>query len=130
VVRLLLDTHALVWWLEDSPQLSKHVAEMVKDPDNQIFVSAVSAYEATYKYHCGKWPEVGLLVAAFEKIVAAQGFDLLPLTARHAIRAGTFPREHRDPFDRMLAAQVSVEGLALASRDGWFRELGVEPVWG
>ncbi len=129
-MRLLLDTHALVWWLEDSPRLAPRVAEMVKAPDNQIFVSAVSAYEAAYKHHRGRWPEVGPLVAAFEAIVLAQGFDLLPLSAAHAIRAGAFPREHRDPFDRMLAAQAMVEGLALVSKDKGLKGMGAEVVWG
>ncbi len=129
-MRLLLDTHALVWWLADSPRLAPRVAEMVKAPDNQIFVSAVSAYEAAYKHHRGRWPEVGPLVAAFEAIVLAQGFDLLPLSAAHAIRAGAFAREHRDPFDRMLAAQALVEGLSLASRDEGMTGMGAEVVWG
>lgn len=129
-MRLLLDTHALVWWLEDSPRLAPRVAELVKSPENQILVSAVSAYEAAYKHRRGRWPEVGPLVAVFEAIVTAQGFDLLPLSAAHAIHAGAFPREHRDPFDRMLVAQAMVEGVALVSKDRQLAALGAEVVWG
>lgn len=129
-MRLLLDTHALVWWLEDSPRLGPRVLDLLKDPDNQIFVSAVSAYEAAYKHHRGRWPEAGPLVAAFEAIVVAQQFDLLPLSAAHAVRAGAFPREHRNPFDRMLVAQAMVEGVGLVSKDEGLRGMGAEVVWG
>ncbi|WP_183097212.1 type II toxin-antitoxin system VapC family toxin [Mesorhizobium sp. YM1C-6-2] len=67
---------------------------------------------------------------AFEEVVAAEGFDLLPLSARHAIRAGSYGPEHRDPFDRMLAAQAVVEGLILVSKDRWLSGMGAEVVWG
>ncbi len=100
------------------------------DRDHTIFVSAVSAYEASQKHYRGRWPEVAVLVGAFEEVVAAEGFELLPLTARHAIRAGAYGREHRDPFDRMLAAQAVVEGIGLVTDDRAMAVLGVERVWG
>jgi PIN domain nuclease of toxin-antitoxin system len=128
-VRALLDTHALFWWLYFPELLPVTVREILADPDARIFASAVSAYEMSYKHHRGRWPEVEPLVGAFEEVIAAEGFDLLPLSARHAIRAGAYGREHRDPFDRMLAAQAVVEGLTLVSKDRWLGELGVEVVW-
>lgn len=89
----------------------------------------MSAYEMSYKHHQGRWPEVGPLVGAFDAVVAAEGFDLLPLSAMHAVRAGAYGPEHRDPFDRMLAAQAVVEGLTLMSKDRWLKELGAGTMW-
>ncbi|MGF7006944.1 type II toxin-antitoxin system VapC family toxin [Aminobacter sp. BE322] len=128
-MRLLLDTHALAWWLEDSPRLSRRLAELLGDTDHQVFVSAVSAYEATLKHRLGKWPEVGPLVSAFEEIVVGQGFSLLAITARHATRAALYAAEHRDPFDRMLAAQAELEGLALATDDRHSPHFGITTIW-
>ena len=130
MVRCLLDTHTLAWWLMDSPNLPIKVRRLLEDADNVVFVSTISAYEMSLKHHRGRWPEVGPLVGAFEEVVAAEGFDLLPLAARHAIRAGSYGPEHRDPFDRMLAAQAVVEGLALVSKDGSMKGMGAEVVWG
>lgn len=128
-MRYLLDTHALFWWVYFPELLPSKVCDILADPDAQIFASAVSAYEMSYKHHRGRWPEVQPLVGAFEEVVAAEGFDLLALSAVHAIRAGSYAPEHRDPFDRMLAAQAVVEGLTLVSKDRGVRELGVEVVW-
>lgn len=130
MVRCLLDTHALAWWLMDSPRLPAAARRLIESRDNTIFVSPVSAYEASYKHHRGRWPEVASLVSAFEDVVAAERFELLPLTARHAIRAGAYGAEHRDPFDRMLAAQAVVEGLVLVSGDSWVEGMGARVVWG
>ena len=128
-MRYLLDTHALFWWGYFPELLPPRVREIIGDPDVRVFASAVSAYEMSYKHHRGRWPEVQPLVSAFEEVVAAEGFDLLPLSAVHAIRAGSYGTEHRDPFDRMLAAQAVVEGLTLVSRDRWLRGMGAEVVW-
>jgi PIN domain nuclease of toxin-antitoxin system len=129
-VRVLLDTHTLFWWLYFPELLPAPVRDILADPDVQVFASAVSAYEMSYKHHRGRWPEVAPLVNAFEEVVTAEGFDLLPLSAVHAIRAGSYRPEHRDPFDRMISAQAVVEGLTLVSKDGRMEELGVEVVWG
>ena len=129
-MRCLLDTHALFWWLYFPELLPPNIRGMLADPDLQVFASAVSAYEMSYKHFRGQWPEVEPLVGAFEEVVEREGFELLPLSARHAIRAGSFGREHRDPFDRMLAAQAMVEGLVLVSKDGWLKGMGAEVVWG
>ena len=129
-MRCLLDTHALFWWVYFPELLPPKLRGMIADPDLQVFASAVSAYEMSYKHHRGRWPEIGPLVGAFEEVVAAEGFDLLPLSARHAIRAGSYGPEHRDPFDRMLAAQAVVEGLTLVSKDAWLQGMGAEVVWG
>lgn len=129
-MRVLLDTHALFWWLYFPELLLPKVRDIIVDPDTQVFASAVSAYEMSYKHHRGRWPEVEPLVVAFEAVVKAEGFDLLPLSAGHAIRAGSYGSEHRDPFDRMLAAQAVVEGLTLISKDSWLGGMGAEVLWG
>lgn len=129
-MRYLLDTHALFWWLYFPELLPPRIREIVGDPDVRIFASAVSAYEMSLKHHRGRWPEVQPLVGAFEEVVAAEGFGLLPLSATHAIRAGAYGREHRDPFDRMLAAQAVVEGLTLVSKDRWLKGMAAQVVWG
>jgi PIN domain nuclease of toxin-antitoxin system len=128
-VRYLLDTHALFWWLY-FPELLPPKIRDIGDSDARVFASAVSAYEMSYKHHRGRWPEVEPLVGAFEEVVAAEGFDLLSLSARHAIRAGSYGPEHRDPFDRMLAAQAVVEGMTLVSKDRWLSGMGAEVMWG
>ncbi len=129
-MRVLLDTHALYWWIYFPELLPPGVRGILGRPDTTVFASAVSAYEMSYKYHRGRWPEIASLVAAFDEMVLGEGFDLLPLSARHATHAGVYGREHRDPFDRMLAAQAAVENLTLISKDGWIAAMGVEMVWG
>lgn len=129
-MRYLLDTHTLFWWLYFPELLPRGVRDIVGDPDTRVFASAVSAYEMSDTHHRGRWPEVALLVGAFEEVVVVEGFELLPLSAGHATRAGSYGPEHRDPFDRMLAAQAVVEGMTLVSKDRWPRELGAEVVWG
>lgn len=129
-MRLLLDTHALFWWVYFPELLPPKVRGLIADTDARVFVSAVSAYEMSYKYHRGRWPEVAPLVSAFDETVTAEGFDLLPLRAIHSIRAGSHGVEHRDPFDRMLAAQAVVEELTLVSKDRWLGQMGVEVAWG
>ncbi len=126
----LLDTHALFWWIYFPELLPPTVREILGNREARVSASAVSAYEMSLKYHRGRWPEVAPLVGAFDEVVAAEGFGLLPLSAMHAIRAGSYGREHRDPFDRMLVAQAVVEGLTLVSKDRWLKGMGAETVWG
>ena len=129
-MKVLLDTHTLYWWIYFPELLPPRARHILSDPDAQVFASAVSAYEMSYKHHRGRWPEIAGLVAAFEEVVTHEGFELLPLAARHATRAGAYDPEHRDPFDRMLAAQAMMEGLTLMSKDRGIRAMGVEVVWG
>jgi PIN domain nuclease of toxin-antitoxin system len=128
-VKYLLDTHALYWWLFLPDHLSQTARETIAAPDAQCFVSAISAYEMSYKHHRGRWPEIAMLVAAFEEICRSEGFTVLPLNAAHAARAGAFPVTHRDPFDRMIAAQALVEGLTVVSNDAAVEGFGVVRVW-
>lgn len=128
-MRLLLDTHALFWWFFFPELLPHKIRQLLVDPDVAISTSAVSAYEMSYKHHRDRWPEVEPLVNGFEEAVAGEGFSLLSLTAEHAIRAGAYGAEHRDPFDRMLSAQAVVEGLTLVSKDRSLADLGADVIW-
>lgn len=128
-MNLLLDTHAIAWWLLDDSRLSRRVGALIADTRNNVHVSAVSAYETALKHRLGKWPEIGPLAGAFEQIVAAEGFKLLPVTGRHAARAGLLSAPHRDPFDRILAAQAEIEDLTLATNDGRLADFGTPTVW-
>lgn len=128
-MRYLLDTHALVWWLLNSADLSQSARLALSDGDNEVMVSAVSAFELTTKHRLGKWPEVGPISTYFVKYVTAERFTLLSVKTSHALYAGQLVAEHKDPFDRLLAAQSKLEGLSLVSADKAFDGLGVERLW-
>jgi PIN domain nuclease of toxin-antitoxin system len=128
-LRLLLDTHALIWWLIDLGRLSRPAHAAISDPDNDVLVSAVSAVEVTTKHRLGKLPQVGLLASGFEAQVAAEGFGGLSITLRHGQLAGALPIEHKDPFDRLLMAQAIAENLTLVSNEKVFDASGVSRLW-
>lgn len=126
-MRLLLDTHALLWWVEDHPKLSRRAEQAIGE--GQIFVSAVSAMEICTKHRIGKLPSAALLAERFEQEVLAEGFEILELRASHARMAGNFPDPLKDPFDRMLIAQALLEGLVLVSNERLFDRFGVQRLW-
>jgi PIN domain nuclease of toxin-antitoxin system len=112
-LRVLLDTHLLLWWLGGSEQLPGCAREIISDPANAIFVSAVSLWEIWLKQSLGKLR----LPEDFEEVLAAESFESLPLSAAHAREVARLPWLHRDPFDRMLVAQARVSGLRLLTAD-------------
>ena len=128
-MRLLLDTHTLLWWLTDDARLSSRARSLIADESNEIFVSAASAWEVATKQRIGKLDEVPEAAARFVELVAADGFIPLPITQAHSVRAGGYEVEHRDPFDRMLAAQGELESLVLVTRDSAFETFGTETEW-
>jgi len=128
-VKLLLDTHALLWWFVDDPRLPAQARALIADRENEVLVSAASAWEIATKYRLGRLPEAEGAVARFAELVEADGFTHLPLTHRHAILAGSFDSSHRDPFDRVLAAQAIVEGVPLLTRDQVFSGFPVQVLW-
>ena len=111
--RLLLDTHVLFWWLSDDAQLGKAARLAISDPRNQIYVSAVSTWEASINKLSGKLSAPDDLDA----IVEEEGFSKLPITLFHGDQAGLLPLHHKDPFDRMLVAQAQSEGLVIVTND-------------
>ncbi|WP_126446849.1 type II toxin-antitoxin system VapC family toxin [Sulfuricystis multivorans] len=128
-MKFLLDTHALLWWMTDDAQLSVRARETIADERNMILVSAASAWEIATKHRLGKLPIAEVAIPRFNELVEADGFEHLPVTYLHALRAGSFCIEHRDPFDRMLAAQSALEAAPLITRDPVFAAFGVEIVW-
>lgn len=127
-MRLLLDTSALIWWANDSPQLTLAARRGIRTAE-AIFVSAITAMELSTKLRIGKLPDAQLLVAEFDIRCADEGFHLLPLSHRHGLYAGAIKAEPRDPFDRMLAAQAILEDLELVSSDTAFDALGARRLW-
>ncbi|WP_375393915.1 type II toxin-antitoxin system VapC family toxin [uncultured Sphingomonas sp.] len=128
-MRLLLDTHALLWALGDNPRLSMRARAAIADATNEKIVSAASAFEITTRHRIGKLPEAVVLIPDFEAALAPFGFTFLSITVEHAARAGRLPYPHGDPFDRLLIAQANSEGVALVSNEKLFDGFGVERVW-
>ncbi len=112
-MNLLLDTHVLLWWLDDNPTLSKKAKAAIADGKNLVFVSAVVIWEIRIKQALGKLE----IPRNFQRVLDDQPFEMLDITVEHAHTVGDLPTHHRDPFDRMLIAQAKVEGLTLVTRD-------------
>lgn len=128
-MRLLLDTHVLLWALADSPRLSRRATTLIGDTGNRLLVSPVTAYEICAKHTLGKLPEAAALAADFEAELIPLDVEWLPVTQAHAITAGNLDMSHRDPFDRLLIAQALVEGVPLISNEAVFDRFGVERLW-
>jgi PIN domain nuclease of toxin-antitoxin system len=128
-MRLLLDTHTLLWWFDGDAKLSRKVRTLISDKNNEVLVSAVSAWEIATKSRLGKLPKAGKIAPILPRAVAEQGFIVLPILITHAHRAGWLDSAHRDPFDRMLAAQAEIENLAFATTDAFFGSVGVATIW-
>jgi PIN domain nuclease of toxin-antitoxin system len=128
-VRVLLDTHTFLWWLDGNPRLPRKLRAVIGAADNQILVSAASVWEITTKARIGKLPGATEVAEDVPACVLAQGFTGLAITVGHAQRAGTLPGPHRDPFDRMLIAQAQAEGLPVASNEEVFDAYGVTRLW-
>lgn len=123
-MRLLLDTHAFLWWSDDAPQLRAEARQAIAAAE-QVVVSVASAWEAGIKAGAGKLA----LRVPFEEAVEINGFDKLLITFAHAAAVATLPRHHGDPFDRMLIAQAQVEGLVLVTHDRRFAPYGAAILW-
>lgn len=128
-MRLLLDTHVLVWFTEASPKLSKRCLDLIEDESNDVLVSAATAWEIATKHRLGKLPSCGYLAQAFEVEVERRQFQALPISAAHGRLAGAFMSDHKDPFDRILAAQAILEGVPLLSRDEALDSFPAQRIW-
>lgn len=124
----MLDTHVLLWWATDDASLPPRARRRVEE-SQQIFVSAASAWEMAIKASLGRLPTAFDLLNDFEGTLALRGFEVLPISAAHGIRAGFLPGPHKDPFDRMLIAQAQAENLAIVSSDEVFDAYGVRRLW-
>jgi PIN domain nuclease of toxin-antitoxin system len=128
-LRVLLDTHALLWWLSDDAALPRTARKIIAETKNTVLVSAASACEIATKVRLGKLPTAANLVADFCGQVEREGFDLLMISADHGIRGGLLPGPHKDPFDRMLIAQAQAENLPVVTNERVFEAYGVRRLW-
>lgn len=126
---MLLDTQALLWWLMADPRLSNRARQAIDNADITRLVSSVTAFEITTKVRIGKLEEAREIADRFESILIQGAFTKLDLTPDHALLAGRMAGEHRDPFDRLLAAQAKLENVPLVSSDRAFLAFGVDLVW-
>lgn len=127
--RVLLDTHALLWWVLDAPRITPRADAVVRDGRTTVFVSAASAWEVATKVRLGKLPWAAGLSADFAAQLARERFAELPVTVAHGQRAGALPGSHKDPFDRMLIAQAQAENLAVVSNETLFDAFGITRIW-
>ncbi|MCU0835869.1 MAG: type II toxin-antitoxin system VapC family toxin [Chromatiaceae bacterium] len=128
-MRLLLDTHALLWWLDGDERLPAEARAAIADGAAPVLVSAASAWEIATKVRIGKLPGAVEVAERLPEILADQAFAELPISVAHARRAGLLPGIHRDPFDRMLIAQAQIEELTLVSNEQLFDTYGVHRLW-
>lgn len=129
-MRLLLDTHAFLWWVFADSKLSRRARTAIDDDiENNVFVSAASAWEIATKHRIGKLPDARVVADNIPATVVAEGFNELAISMRHAQRAGDLVGHHQDPFDRMLIAQAILEDLILVSNEQAFDAYGVRRLW-
>jgi PIN domain nuclease of toxin-antitoxin system len=128
-VRLLLDTHAFLWWVGADRRLSRKARSAVGAGRNECFVSLATAWEIAIKASLGSLRVDASLERFLPDQIAANGFQPLPIDLRHTARVATLPFHHRDPFDRLLVAQALEEELAVVTADPVFAEYGVKRVW-
>ena len=128
-MRVLLDTHAFLWWIADSEKLSAAALEVIVDDSNDIAVSAASAWEIATKFRIGKLPGCEAVALDVGSHIRRQGFEELAIGVADAERAGRLPGPHRDPFDRMLAAQALARQLPFISADPVFDGFDVIRLW-
>lgn len=126
---LILDTHTFVWWLTGDPKLSQIAIDHITGEHGSCYVSAVTAFELTNKMRLGKFEAAREIVERLDALMHENGFDALPITMAHATLAGQLASAHRDPFDRLLAAQAIIQNCPVVTKDAEFRDLGAEVVW-
>jgi PIN domain nuclease of toxin-antitoxin system len=128
-LELLLDTHALLWWLAEPDRLSLEAQAAIAEPANGVHVSAASGWEIATKVRLGKLPAARELLDDLPGLLADQGFQLLPITLQHGLHAGSYTMPHRDPFDRLLAAQAELAMLTLVSVDPALQAFPCRLLW-
>ena len=128
-MRLLLDTHAFIWWLEGSDHLPAPAQAAISDESNDVLVSAASAWEIATKQRLGRLGGVDTLALNIPEYIASQRFERLSVTVEDGVRAGALPGPQRDPFDRMLIAQAISRELVLVSNETFFDSYGVMRLW-
>jgi len=128
-MRVLFDSHALVWFFLGDTRFPVHLRKTLAEPETEFVISAVCVWEIATKVRRGKWPEANEIIAALNDVLVVSAYIQLAITIEHAQTAGFLSGNHRDPFDRMLAAQSQVEGLPLITADPAFRLFGTTVMW-
>ena len=128
-MRLLLDTHALLWWLSDDRSLPASARKLIARGGNEVLFSAASAWEIATKVRLGKLPMAEDLVSGLDDVLTQEGFVPLAISVDHAVRAGLLPGPHKDPFDRMLIAQSQAENVPILSNDKDLDAYRVRRLW-
>lgn len=127
--RLLLDTHAFLWWVDDAPELTAAARQALADTGNECFLSMASCWEMAIKASLGKLRLARPVERFVSEQLAANGFNLLNIELRHAAKIEKLPFLHRDPFDRLLIAQALTEKLTMVSADRIFADYGIKLLW-
>ncbi|TXN01392.1 type II toxin-antitoxin system VapC family toxin [Methylobacterium sp. WL103] len=128
-MKLLLDTHALIWFSLGDDRLPNRARLLIEDADNKIYVSAASAWEIAAKYRKGKLPEAEALVLEWGQIITTLDLIELPISSAHALKSGLIDMKNADPFDRMIAAQAVIENMAAISVESEWDSVGVIRIW-
>jgi len=128
-MRVLLDTHAFLWWNEDNPQLSGKARRILSDPANSLVLSVASAWEIAIKAQAGKLRIPEEAATYVPTRVAHYGMEILPIHLAHALALQSLPLLHRDPFDRMLIVQSQIEKLSILTADPAIRAYSVDAIW-
>lgn len=128
-MKLLLDTHALLWWWTDDPQLSVGARKAILEESNSVLISSASVWEISTKFRLGKLAIAESALKQFRELAEADGFEHLPIIWQHSLLAGSYAMAHRDPFDRMLAAQSEIEKATLVTCDAAFSSFGTSIFW-
>ena len=128
-MRGLIDTHALIWWWNEDSALSAAARAVISESANVLFVSAASAWEIATKFRSGRLPSMARHIGIFDANVREDGFRHLDVRYDHGVRGGQLEGEHRDPFDRLIAAQALVEDLVVITRDRAFSDFGCKVIW-
>lgn len=128
-MRILLDSHALIWWLSDDPRLSPVARALIADVSNTVLVSSATAWELSTKVRLGKLVDGTGVIPRLPDVLLERGMTELPVTVAHAVEAGALPGPHRDPFDRMLIAQSRIEEVPVVTIDSVFQAYSVDVMW-
>lgn len=127
-MNLLLDTHAIIWFITEADQLPENVKALIEDAGNECFVSIASLWEMGIKHSLGRLDLKADLKKIFE-LIDQSGLSVMPITTTHILTSTTLAFHHRDPFDRLIIAQAKSEGLTLISKDGMFRDYNINLIW-
>ena len=127
-MKILLDTHALIWWFGNESRLSRRASSIIADPNNTVLVSAAVAWELAIKVNLGKFDALALTIE-LPRYTAEEGLEELPISMEQAVRAGLLPLHHRDPFDRLLVAQAQALNVPVLSGDRVLDQYDVQRIW-